>query len=130
MSTLAGLIVGNPAFAHVRMVDCYAAGPLAVDRVAQLCSVASILMLEGYRSRPKARGLPASCADATAAALFAIVQRDVARGDLAMVPRRLPQLTYLALAPFMGPLAAIRVVGELSGESSDTPARIRVRTSP
>ncbi len=118
LCTLSGLVAANPAFASVRLVDCYAAGFVAVDHVQELQSVVSIIVAEGYHGPSQARQLPALCADAIAAALFALVQRDVARGDAAMVARRLPQLTYVVLAPFMGPRAASRVVGELAGATA------------
>jgi len=53
-------------------------------------------------------------ADAIVAATLAIVQRDLARGEVATLRQRLPLLAYLALAPFTGPLDAARLVEQLA----------------
>ena len=42
--------------------------------------------------------------------MFEIIQRHVARGDLETLPRLLPQLTYVCIAPFMGAENAIALL--------------------
>jgi len=46
-----------------------------------------------------------------AVAIFEIIQQDVAAGATAQLPRRLPQLAYLATSPFPGQQEAIERLG-------------------
>lgn len=125
LEALTGLIAANPAHTHVRVVNCYAAGPAAVAWTEQLVSAATIFLREGYRSIPPGRELPALCSQAIAGAIFELVQRDVAEGRAGLVPRRLPLLAYLALAPFTGPGAASQLVAELSARRADDGGGVR-----
>jgi hypothetical protein len=54
---------------------------------------------------------PRLCSQAIAGAIFEIVQRLAAAGEWGELPRRLPQLAYIAIAPFAGAEEAIRRVG-------------------
>lgn len=112
--TLLGLIAANQAIAHLRLVECYAAGPEAIRRAEEITRSFTIFLEEGYRQRPEARALPRLYSQAIAGAVFEIIQREVAAGRSADAPRLLPQITYICLAPFIGPDEAIRCVDEMS----------------
>jgi hypothetical protein len=45
-----------------------------------------------------------------------VLSRKVARGESGEVPRHLPQLTYIALVPFLGTEQAISAVTRASAE--------------
>jgi hypothetical protein len=81
-----------------------------VRRAEEITRSFTIFLEEGYRQRPEASELPRLCSQATAGAIFEIIQRDVAAGATAQLPRRLPQLVYVAIAPFLGPAAAIEQI--------------------
>ena len=110
---LLGMIAENQALSHLRLVECYAAGPEAIRRAEEITRSFTIFMEEGYSYRPQARELPHLCSHAIAGAVFEIVQRHVARGDCPGLLQRLPQLTYIAIAPFTGPEEAVRLLSEL-----------------
>jgi len=114
LRALTGLIAGFPALAHLRLVECYAAGPAAVRSTEELLRAAAIFLEEGYSYHPGAQALPRSFSQAITGAIFELIYREVAKGDAASVPRLLPRLAYVAIAPFSGPDAAIRLVEELS----------------
>ncbi len=59
LSTLIELIVENPAISHLRLVECYAAGPEAIRRAEEITRSFTIFLEEGYRYRPQAEELPA-----------------------------------------------------------------------
>lgn len=111
--TLIGVIVANPAVSHLRLVECYAAGPEAIRRAEDITRSFTMFLQEGHRYRAEARSLPRLCSQAIAGAFFEIVQREVAQGNFATLGAHLPQLTYIALAPFTGADEAIGLVEEL-----------------
>ncbi|MGP0100935.1 MAG: TetR/AcrR family transcriptional regulator [Solirubrobacteraceae bacterium] len=114
LGTLIELIVENPAISHLRLVACYAAGPEAIRRAEEITRSFTIFLEEGYNHRPQAQELPRLSSQAIAGAVFEVVRRHIARGDYAGLRRRLPQLTYVAIAPFTGPQEAAVLLEELS----------------
>lgn len=113
LKALIELIVESPTISHLRLVECYSAGPEAVRRAEEITRSFTIFIEEGYRQRAEAATLPRMCSQAIAGAIFEIIQRDVADRQLAGLAARLPQLTYLAIAPFMGAEAAIAILEQL-----------------
>jgi AcrR family transcriptional regulator len=110
LGTLLELIAADPVMSHLRLVECYTAGPAAVHRAEETTRSFTIFLEEGYRQRPEAAALPRLWSQAIAGAIFEIIQQDVAAGRTAELPRRRPQLTYLATAPFLGPQKAIELL--------------------
>jgi hypothetical protein len=53
------------------------------------------------------------CSEAITGAIFEIIQRHVAQGDVTSLPMQLPQLVYIAIAPFIGCDKAIELVEEI-----------------
>ena len=107
------MIAENPAISHLRLIECYAAGPQAVRRAEEITRSFTIFLEEGYSLSPQARELPHLCSHAIAGAIFEIIQRHVAREDFVGLRRRLPELTYIAIAPFVGAEQAVGLVSEL-----------------
>jgi AcrR family transcriptional regulator len=118
LDSLLKLIASAPPISHLRLVECYAAGPVAIRRAEEITRSFTIFLEEGYSYRPEAQKLPRVSSEAIAGAMFEIVQRHAARQDFGGLPGRLPQLTYITLAPFTGPEAAVELVeGFRSGQS-------------
>lgn len=120
LELLIGLIAEHPALSRLRLVECYAAGPAAIRRAEEITRSFTIFLEEGYGYRPQARGLPRLCSQAISGAIFEPIQRHIARGNAAALPRRLPQLAYIAIAPFTGPEEAIELVEQISARHLDT----------
>jgi AcrR family transcriptional regulator len=116
LGTLTELIVANRAISHLRLVECYAAGPAAIRRAEEITRSFTLFLHEGYRYRDEAASLPGLCSHAIAGAIFEIVQRLAAADEWDEITRRLPQLTYIAIAPFTGAHEAIAIVEELKDE--------------
>ena len=110
LGRLLELIAQSPALSHLRLVECYTAGPVAIRRAEDATRSFTIFLEEGYRQPGQSRELPHLCSQAIAGGIFEIVQQDVASGAIAQIGRRLPQLTYIAIAPFLGPEAAIEAI--------------------
>jgi AcrR family transcriptional regulator len=118
LEALVGLLAANPALAHVRLVECYAAGPEAIENTEQLKRAATIFLEEGFHCSPAARELPRLAAPAIAGALFEVFYAHIARSDAEQLPRYLPQLTYIAIAPFLGPKPAIAAIEKMRTRAS------------
>ena len=114
LDALLKLIAEHPAIAHLRIVECYAAGATAIRSTEEVIRAATIFLEEGFSYRSEARELPRLSAQAVTGAILEIIHRHVARGEADELPRRLPQLTYIALAPFTGAEEAIRLVTQAS----------------
>jgi AcrR family transcriptional regulator len=114
LRTLLGLIVANPAISHLRLVECYAAGPAAIRRAEEITRSFTFFLEEGYSYRPQNHQLPRLYSEAIAGAIFEVLQRNIAHGETAALPRHLPQIVYIAIAPFTGPQQAIRLLEQFS----------------
>jgi len=101
------VIAENPAISHLRLVECYAAGPVAIRRAEEITRSFTVFYEEGYGYGPQAGALPRLTTQAIAGAIFEIIQRPALRGELQSLPSLLPRLTYVCIAPFMGAPAAI-----------------------
>jgi AcrR family transcriptional regulator len=110
LGSLCGLVAVFPALGYVRIVECYAAGPVAVRGTEELLRTAALFLEEGYSYSERAEALPKTASLAIAGAIFELIYRLVAKGDAAAVPRHLPMLTYIALAPFVGTEKAVELV--------------------
>jgi AcrR family transcriptional regulator len=58
LETLIELIVQHPASSHLRVVECYVAGPMAIRRAEQMTRSFTMFLEEGKRYRPQAASLP------------------------------------------------------------------------
>jgi AcrR family transcriptional regulator len=110
LGSLCGLVSAYPALAYVRIVECYAAGPIAVRGTEELLRTAALFLEEGYSYAGAPAGLPKTASLAIAGAVFEVIYRLVARGEAEAVPRRLPELAYIAIAPFTGTEAAVELI--------------------
>ncbi len=110
------LIAEHPAIAHLRLVECYAAGEAAIRSIEEFVRAATIFLEEGFTYREQNRALPRLCTQAISGAILEVLSRAVARGESAELPRYLPQLAYIALVPFLGTEQAIRAITHASDE--------------
>ncbi len=116
LRTLLAAIAANPVMSHLRLLECYAAGAMAAQRGEEITRSFTIFLEEGFRARPPrphAAALPRLVPQTIAGGIFEIVQHEVAERRTLELPRRLPQLTYIALAPFLGPAEAVACVRAL-----------------
>ncbi|MFT3863855.1 MAG: TetR/AcrR family transcriptional regulator [Solirubrobacterales bacterium] len=97
---LCGFLASEPAFASLRCVDVYGAGP---DAIAARDG-AGAMLIEDFVAPAYADGLKASklAIEASAGAVYGVLFEGVRDGRTADLPRLAPFLTYLALAPFIG----------------------------
>lgn len=108
------LIAANPTLAQLRIVESYAAGPEAVRSTEEMTRAAGIFLQEGFHYRPQASALPPLCTQAITGAVFELIYGHIAAGRTASLPRYLPQLAYVAIAPFAGPREAVELLRKRS----------------
>ena len=118
LQMLLGLIVSHPSLAHLRLVECYAAGPAALSRSEDIAKSFTVFLEEGFRYRPEAAQVPRVCSQAIAGAIFEVIYRHIARGEIAALAGELPMLAYVTLAPFTGPREAIRLVRQMTARQA------------
>ncbi|HEX4436551.1 MAG TPA: TetR/AcrR family transcriptional regulator [Solirubrobacteraceae bacterium] len=117
LRTLADLIAANPAMSHLRLVECYTAGPAAIRRAEEIVHSFTIFLEEGYRTSRDAEGLPRLFSQTISGAIFELIQHEVVAGRTEEIPACLPQLAYVAMAPFLGPAKTIELLREKIAES-------------
>jgi AcrR family transcriptional regulator len=113
LDALLGLIAEHPTLSHLRLVESYSAGAVAIRRAEDITRSFTLFLEEGYRYGPGAGELPRLYSQAISGAIFELIQRDVAAGRTAAVRLRLPQLAYVAIAPFAGPERGRELVREM-----------------
>jgi len=118
LNMLIGLIVSHPSLSYLRLVECYAAGPAALSRSEDITKSFTVFLEEGFRYRPEAARLPRVCSQAIAGAIFEVVYRHIARGEVAALGQKLPMLAYVVLAPFTGSQEAIRLVTDITARDA------------
>jgi AcrR family transcriptional regulator len=114
LETLIRLIVANPPISHLRLVECYAAGGAAIRRAEEITRSFTMFWEEGYHYRENARSVPRLCSQAITGAIFEVIQRHIAEGEPDGLAAHIPQLTYVAIAPFTGAREAIALVEQIS----------------
>lgn len=100
---LTTLMSKEPALAHARFVELYAAGPKAIERQQQMIASYTVFMQEGYLQTKAATSTPQSFTTMISGALFELLRQEAANGNIDELSIHLPELTYIATAPFVGP---------------------------
>lgn len=118
LGALSTRVAGEPALAHLLLVESFAAGPAAIERFGEMLVTFRIFLEEGYHLNTEASQLPRLCSEGILGAIFEIVYDLVAHGRAQEVPGRVAQLAYIAIAPFTGSGEAIALIEQLAERSS------------
>jgi AcrR family transcriptional regulator len=97
-----------PVVAHIGFVESHAVGSSALQRIDDSRTAFTIFLQEGYQQN--ARSPPRGALEAIAAATFEIAYRQMRSGKGGEMPRFIPLVVYLCLAPFLDPEAATEFV--------------------
>jgi AcrR family transcriptional regulator len=104
------IIAADPALAHLWLVESYAAGPAALAHTEEMMVICTLYLQEGYTYRPECAHLPRLYSEAIVGALYEISYQEIEQGRGARIGELLPQLAYIALAPFAGARQAAGLV--------------------
>jgi AcrR family transcriptional regulator len=100
-------LASEPAHAHLNLVDTFAVSPEAIEiRNAAMKGFAAYLK-PGYEIAAKQHtDVTAVAAEAITGGIWQVLHHYVENDCVAKLPLAAPQLTYMALTPFLGPAAA------------------------
>jgi AcrR family transcriptional regulator len=114
IESLCGFLVSEPAFARLRIVEVYAAGPEAIEHRDRSWSQ---IVEEVVPADVLAGSHPGHLAvEASSGAMYALLYEKVRRGEFEELRELPPLLTYLMLTPFLGPERANEMVRAEAGQ--------------
>lgn len=116
LESITSFVAQQPLVANLRYVEPYAAGPEAIQRMDDATLNFTFFIAEGYGQREQARQLPHLASEAIAGATFEKIRNEIAHGRATELPRLLPQLTYVVIAPFTGPAEAVKEIERIASE--------------
>jgi AcrR family transcriptional regulator len=125
LATFLGLLAGQPALAHVCIVEVMAAGPNALARRAQSIRLFCDLI------RPPddmAAGAPPLAVEVVVGGIYEIVSAHVSRGEADRLLELYPELLENLLLPFVGPRRAAaegRAASERGASKLEAPYPVR-----
>jgi AcrR family transcriptional regulator len=126
LDALLSYLAALPDLAHLMLIEPYAAGRAALDRIHDTMRTLSLFLEEGYHRNPRSEQLPRTCSDAIAGAIHELLY-DAAQNDRVSELRELlPQAVHVALAPFLGPVKARAIVDEFAASEA---ARVEVQAT-
>lgn len=96
-------VTAHPSLAALGILEAAAAGPAAIKRQRDSRMAYALFLERGYRHGERAARLPPICSEAIAAAVFALMRRQVLLRHTTRILVLLPQVVYVILAPFIGP---------------------------
>jgi AcrR family transcriptional regulator len=107
VSTLIERFVANEALSRLAFIDIFEVGPRIVGRMARSVEDFISLLTE---AGPEARRGPAVTNEALTGAIWGIVSGYVGNGRLRNLPCLVDQITFIVLAPYIGPKGAIEAI--------------------
>jgi len=113
-----GHLEANPTLTHASLIESHAGGPETVQRFEDLMAGFTIFLQEGYQYEPDSRRTPpaAIALEAVGAANVEALYRQARAGPNPKMAGLLPHLTYMCLAPFLGPVRAAELIEELQAQ--------------
>jgi AcrR family transcriptional regulator len=124
LDALFGFLAGAPDVAHLMLIEPYAAGPGAMDRIVDTMRTLSLFLEEGYHRGTRAEHLPRTCSDAIAGAIHELLYDAAEHDRVPQLRALLPQAVYVALGPFLGPVKARAAVDELAQAAASGAAQV------
>jgi AcrR family transcriptional regulator len=109
LAALIEFLASEPAHAHLSVVDTFAASPDTIAiRGAAMQGFAAYLQ-PGYELAADDLDVPSIAAEAVTGGIWQVFHHCIEDDCLADLPGAAPQLTYMALTPFLGPTEAARI---------------------
>ena len=113
-------LASEPAFARLGLVEVLAAGPAALAQRDQTLQGFSVLLTAGHGHAPADAQIPAITPEAVSGGILEILYFEISNGRVSELPGLVPELTYIALAPFIGTKRAAEIASEpLQSAASD-----------
>jgi AcrR family transcriptional regulator len=108
LRALIDYLSGEPAHAHLTLVDTFGASPEAIEiRDAALHGFA-VYLNPGYELAPPSIDVPKIAAEAIAGGIWQVLHHYIEDDRISELPDETPQIVYMALTPFLGPKEAAK----------------------
>jgi AcrR family transcriptional regulator len=120
LRALIDFLASEPAHAHLSLVDTFAASPEALEIRSTALQAFAAYLGPGYTLAETGAPVPAIAAEAVAGGIWQVLHHYIENGCIEELRRTAPQLSYFALTPFVGPVAAARVAGQPLAELFDS----------
>jgi AcrR family transcriptional regulator len=106
LSALIDYLASEPAHAHLSLVDTFAACPEALEIRSSMMQAFATYVAPGYELARGQLEVPAIAAEAVVGGIWQVFHHYADDDRIAELPAAAEQLTYFALAPFLGPARA------------------------
>lgn len=106
LATFLDRLAGDPALAHLCVVEVLAAGPPALAGRAAAMDAFRVFLEPGVQDAPEGLPVPALAAETVIGGAYEVVYSLVLEGRTAELPILLPDLLEIVLLPFVGAHAA------------------------
>jgi AcrR family transcriptional regulator len=110
LEALLGYFCTQPDLVYLDVIEGYAVGAAAIRRSFDNRIAYHLFLEDGYRQSPAAERLPRLSSEAIGGAIVGLMRWQVMEGRTGESLEALPEIVYLALAPFIGPAAAMDLV--------------------
>jgi AcrR family transcriptional regulator len=114
LRALVDYLASEPAHAHLSIVDTFAACPKAIEIRDSTLQAFGAYFQPGYELARGRVEVPAIAGEAIAGGVWQVLHHYVENDCVAELPGASAQLTYFALAPFVGPLEAAAYAAPVS----------------
>ena len=99
--------MAHQALLRIAFIDVFEVGPAMIGRMTRsIEALTNLLTAHG----PQPRRAPAVAPEAVTGAVWAIVSSYVANDRLSRLPGLVDHLTFVVLAPYLGPKAAVEAI--------------------
>lgn len=112
MAALVHYMAGEPALTRLALVEVLSAGPAFLARRDQSLQGFSIMLTAGRGYPDSWSEMPEIVPEAISGGILEILYFGASTGRLGKIPRLVDELTYIALAPFIGPGRAAKTASE------------------
>jgi AcrR family transcriptional regulator len=107
ITALVEFLASEPAHAHLSLVDTFAACPQALETRGETLRAFASYFGPAYELAANRAQAPAIAGEAIAGGIWQVLHHYIESDSIAELPGAIPQLTYFALTPFIGPQAAL-----------------------
>jgi AcrR family transcriptional regulator len=109
VKTLLEFVVEDHVFARLAFFEILTGGAAAIESAERSLDVFATMLAPGHEEHPH---VPEIVGEAIIGGLWNVIQHEVGHGRAEQLPQLAPELTYIALTPFIGAEEAARVAGE------------------
>jgi AcrR family transcriptional regulator len=99
-------LISEPAHAHLSIVDAFGASPETIAVRDEILRAFATYFKPGYELAPDGATVPAICGEACVGGVWQVLYHYIDTGRIAELSDAAPQLSYMLLAPFIGPKEA------------------------